>query len=197
MGKTDDDLVEMNETLEKGLGKSLANQLRNVIASLAVDPSADDQEEMREHHIPFIKESIIKVFNLPDSPYAILEHFSFLEKKLARLPQYGIMFHKLNDASYYHNHTRAVHSIDVALVGEKISRNNKLDKKFIDTMILLGLLHDIATPAWGDTTMKIFRDLSEELNFQKFLGYYPEVGEFISDVFHITIDELAPFVKNE
>ena len=52
-------------------------------------------------------------------------------------------------------HDRLDHSLVVAMVSEKIFRRNGYDEQTINRGIIAGLLHDIATPALGDSTKSL------------------------------------------
>lgn len=165
---------------------------------------SDDQDKPKrekwstEYVIPYIKNLIVTVFNKENSPYKILDRFLMeLAAKVKFLPQYGIIYHTLEGIKYQHNHDRKIHSIDVSLLLERIAFANNLSKKETILLILAGLLHDIATPVWGDVTMKIFKDLKEEDNFEMFMCHYPEIVDVIQKEFWISIQQLASCIKNE
>lgn len=144
-----------------------------------------------------ITHHIIKSEN-PNNPYHILtKNLDFL-KKLEGLFQYGVNIQPLDkNTTYLHSHNRYVHSLDVACNIELIMRNNGFSEKDITKWIILGLLHDIATPAFGDLTMKAFPQLKEEESFSTYMQYYPKVVEYIQSHFDISLEELQSWVKNE
>jgi hypothetical protein len=90
-----------------------------------------------------------------------------------------------------------MHSLDVALYLEKIGYNNHVPKEMLTLLILSGQLHDIATPLGGDITKHALFGLDEEENFTEYLSHYPEVITFISENYHISIDELQKCIQNE
>lgn len=62
-----------------------------------------------------------------------------------------------------HHHTRFDHSLVVALTTEQILRQNGASLDQINTGIVAGLFHDIATPALGDATKQLDpKNLNEE-----------------------------------
>lgn len=164
--------------------------------SLWHDSLWEEQWEM-EYHIPYIVHSLITVLESENNPYLFFESFRELWTKLDGLPQYGILSHNLDGAEYYHGHNRKIHSLDVAFLLEKIGYTNRLTVKEIVILIFVWLLHDIATPAWWDTTMKVLKDLKEEANFKKFLDYYPAFGDALLKTYWITVEELIPYINNE
>lgn len=61
------------------------------------------------------------------------------------------------------NHTRLDHTLTVALVGEEILKQNGVPQNQINLYIIAALLHDIATPAYGDATKQVdIKNLHEE-----------------------------------
>lgn len=70
-------------------------------------------------------------------------------------------------------------------------------EKDIIKLILVWLLHDIATPAFGDATKKAFKDMHEEKDFLDYMKkHHSELCESIYTLFDISIEELAEYVKN-
>jgi HD superfamily phosphohydrolase len=60
-------------------------------------------------------------------------------------------------------HSRFDHSLTVALIVEQILKQNGIPQEQIDLGIIAGILHDIATPAYGDATKQIdIKNLDEE-----------------------------------
>jgi HD superfamily phosphohydrolase len=60
-------------------------------------------------------------------------------------------------------HSRFDHSLTVALIIEQILKQNGLPQDQVDLGIIAGILHDIATPAYGDATKQIdMENLHEE-----------------------------------
>lgn len=60
-------------------------------------------------------------------------------------------------------HTRLDHTLTVALIGEEILKQNGIPKDQINLYIVAALLHDIATPAYGDATKQVdMKNLHEE-----------------------------------
>lgn len=94
------------------------------------------------------------------------------------------------------SHDRFDHSLVVAMVIERILRNNYATPKEIITGIFAGLGHDLATPAHGDATMQIDPDnLSEEENWQNMLSENGGIEVFKK--YGIDIDEMGKIIKNE
>lgn len=61
------------------------------------------------------------------------------------------------------SHTRLDHSLTVALITEEILKQNGIPQDQIDLGIIAALLHDIATPAYGDATKQVdMKNLHEE-----------------------------------
>jgi HD superfamily phosphohydrolase len=60
-------------------------------------------------------------------------------------------------------HSRLDHTLTVALITEEILRQNGFSQKEINIGIVAALLHDIATPAYGDATKQVdMKNLHEE-----------------------------------
>lgn len=93
-------------------------------------------------------------------------------------------------------HTRLDHSFTVAIVMEKILRQNGFEDAEINVGIIAGLIHDIATPACGDATKKIDPEaLDEEKFWWKTIG---EKGqEFITDELGIAKETVDDIIKNK
>lgn len=61
------------------------------------------------------------------------------------------------------NHTRLDHTLTVALITEEILKQNGIPQDQINLAIVAALLHDIATPAYGDATKQVdIKNLDEE-----------------------------------
>jgi len=60
-------------------------------------------------------------------------------------------------------HSRLDHSLTVALINEQILKQNGMPQDQINLVVIAGILHDIATPAYGDATKQIdIKSLDEE-----------------------------------
>ena len=60
-------------------------------------------------------------------------------------------------------HSRLDHALTVALINEEILKQNGLPQDKVDLGIIAALLHDIATPAYGDATKQVdIKKLHEE-----------------------------------
>jgi HD superfamily phosphohydrolase len=67
-------------------------------------------------------------------------------------------------------HSRLDHTLVVALLVEEILKQNKFPQDQINLGIVAGLLHDIATPAYGDATKQVdVKNLHEEDHWRKAL----------------------------
>lgn len=62
-------------------------------------------------------------------------------------------------------HNRYEHSFMVGLIVGEILKSNGFSRKDINTGIVAGLIHDIATPAFGDVSKKIDPKALNEENF--------------------------------
>jgi HD superfamily phosphohydrolase len=90
-------------------------------------------------------------------------------------------------------HSRLDHSLTVALITEEILRQNGFSQDQINRGIVASLLHDIATPAYGDATKQVdIKNLHEEdhwwnvldnnaKNFIKQFGTKEEIHEIIKN----------------
>lgn len=133
-----------------------------------------------------------------NNPYHILSHNSAFRKKLAGLFQYGVDLQPIGEHTLHiHHHNRLMHSLDTAVNTEIIMRNNRFPEEKIQKAVLAALLHDIATPAFGDLTMKFFPQLKEETGFSKYMAYYPEKSAYIQQHWNISVDQLQSWIKNE
>ena len=90
-----------------------------------------------------------------------------------------------------YSHDRLDHSLTVALVAEKMLRQNRLPEDKINLGILAGFLHDIATPAHGDPVKYLDPEtLNEETHWletldeksKKFLGQFGAAGEAMDEI---------------
>lgn len=92
-------------------------------------------------------------------------------------------------------HTREDHSYVVARVGELMLRRNGFPESEINKAVIAYMMHDIATPALGDATMKMDEEnLSEEDNFRKVIG---EKEQRLFEKYGTSVDEIVSIVKNE
>lgn len=93
------------------------------------------------------------------------------------------------------DHDRFGHTISVATVAEYIGKNNLLSADNLNLLIASSLLHDIATPAHGDATMKIDpENLDEEENLRASVP--SETIQALSR-YGISINDVEKTVKNE
>ena len=91
--------------------------------------------------------------------------------------------------------SRWFHSFEVPIILEAILRRNDMTQDKIDMAIIAGLLHDIATPALGDASRKVFpEELDEETNWQELLGV--EGRKFLSE-YNMDVDSLERIIKNK
>jgi HD-GYP domain-containing protein (c-di-GMP phosphodiesterase class II) len=98
-----------------------------------------------------------------DNPYSVLTEVAPFYKKLAGLLQYGVDIQPIDKHTIYvHHHNRLVHSFDTACNIELIMRNNGFSEEDIKKAVIAWCLHDVATPSFGDLTMKAFPQLKEE-----------------------------------
>lgn len=93
------------------------------------------------------------------------------------------------------DHDRFGHTIGVATVAEYIGINNSLSSDNLNLLVASSLLHDIATPAHGDATMKIDpENLDEEENLRD--AIFPETIQSLLK-YDISLEDVEKVVKNE
>ncbi len=95
----------------------------------------------------------------------------------------------------YH-HTRFDHSFTVALVVEKILRQNGFPEEEINIGIIAGIIHDIATPAHGDATKKVDPEALDEEKFW-WEAIDKKGRDFITQKLKIPKETLGKIIKNE
>lgn len=94
-----------------------------------------------------------------------------------------------------YSHDRLDHSLTVALVAEKILRQNRLPEDKINLGILAGLLHDIATPAHGDPVKYLDPEaLNEETHWFETLDKYSRL--FLTQ-FGATEELMSAIINNQ
>lgn len=92
------------------------------------------------------------------------------------------------------SHTRLGHSLLVGMVMEHILMRNQMSIEVVNKGIAAGLLHDIATPAWGDPIMFIDpKNLNEENRWREFLT---DRGQRVLSHYEITPEELDGIITN-
>ncbi|EKD25559.1 MAG: hypothetical protein ACD_80C00019G0001 [uncultured bacterium (gcode 4)] len=144
-----------------------------------------------------IKHHIIKSED-PKNPYNVITQIPEFMKKLSGLLQYGVDIQPIaKDTTYIHSHTRYVHSLDTACNIEIIMRNNWFTEEEIKKAIIACCLHDVATPAFGDLTMKAFPTLKEENWFSDYMAHYPERVAEIEKTFDVSLSEIHTWIKNQ
>ncbi len=132
------------------------------------------------------------------NPYYVLTEVAQFYKKLSWLLQYGVDVQPIDkNTIYIHHHNRLVHSFDTACNIELIMRNNDFSEEEIKNAVIAGCLHDIATPSFGDLTMKAFPQLKEEQGFSTYMAHYPEISDRVQSHFHTSLEELQSRIKNE
>ncbi len=72
------------------------------------------------------------------------------------------------DVTYFpYSHSRLDHSLCVGKGMEIVFQNNGFDQQSVDKAVFIGLIHDIATPAFGDAAISVdFTRLNEEDNWR-------------------------------
>ena len=134
----------------------------------------------------------------PNNPYNVITQIPKFMKKLMGLFQYGVDVQPIEkNTTYIHHHNRYVHSLDTACNIELIMRNNSFSEEEIKKAIIACCLHDVATPVFGDLTMKAFPKLKEENGFSDYMAYYPERVAEIEKTFNLSITELHSWIKNQ
>ena len=92
-------------------------------------------------------------------------------------------------------HTRYDHSLLAARIAELILKNNNYPETKVNQGIVTALVHDLATPAFGDPTKTLDSEaLDEERNLKKFLEYF-DISSLSS--YGFDIDEAARAVSGE
>lgn len=92
-------------------------------------------------------------------------------------------------------HGREDHSYVVARLGELILRRNGYPEDEINRAVIAFLMHDIATPALGDATMKLDpTNLSEEDNFRATIG---DREKALFAKYGTNVDEVEAIIKNK
>lgn len=107
----------------------------------------------------------------------------------------------LEEKNIYHllgehfHHTRFFHSLVLARTLELMMRRNHFQPREINLAIASSLVHDLATPAYGDPTKEIDPEaLDEEKNLEKFF-LENKIGDFTK--YGFTNQEILHVVKNE
>lgn len=101
------------------------------------------------------------------------------------------------DVQHYQEfaHGREDHSYVVAKLGELILRHNGYSEEEINKAVIAFLMHDIATPALGDATMKLDpANLSEEENFRAIVS---DKEKALFAKYGTNVDEVEAIIKNE
>ncbi len=107
----------------------------------------------------------------------------------------AVNFHTPGVTYFMSNHSRLDHSLVVGMVMEHILRRNKFSEGDVNTGIAAGLLHDIATPAWGDAVMAIdIKNLHEEAAWREFLT---PAGEDVLRKHGVTPGNLDDAIRNQ
>lgn len=92
------------------------------------------------------------------------------------------------------NHTRFHHSLVVALVMEKILRQNSFDQNNLTQGIVAALVHDRGTPALGDATKSLDGEaLDEELHWADEL---PQTAEELIKKHGLEKEEIGSIIQN-
>lgn len=92
------------------------------------------------------------------------------------------------------NHSRFHHSLVVALVMEKILRQNSFDQNNLTHGIVAALVHDRGTPALGDATKSLDKEaLDEELHWADEL---PQTAEELIKKYGLKKEEIDSIVRN-
>jgi len=93
---------------------------------------------LMKHNIPYIKKSLVTILTNPPSPYHLVhEYYHPLANKLQNLPQYGVNMHSFGDNYLtFHTHNRFQHSLDVALLLERIAHNLQLPGNITNFLII-------------------------------------------------------------
>lgn len=95
-----------------------------------------------------------------------------------------------------YSHTRYDHSLVVALVSEQILKQNGFPQEDINLGVIAGLVHDIATPGYGDATKKVDPEaLDEEKFWWEALGKKGQ--DFLTQKLGISKEKLGPIIKNK
>ena len=106
-------------------------------------------------HLPY---SDFSIYVPEDSIYPEAFHNLPLGR-LANVKQLSLLSYVGPDPDQTHflefNHDRFDHSLTVALIAERILRQNDIPQEQVNTVIIASLLHDIATPAYGDATKQL------------------------------------------
>lgn len=100
-------------------------------------------------------------------------------RRMGGISQLGYLFPKDDRIDHKHQkvfylppafpHTRWLHSLTTAILAELILTRNDFSFNARAPFVLAAGSHDIATPAGGDSTMRIEKDLSEEKNYSQVL----------------------------
>ncbi len=135
------------------------------------------------------------------SPYEFVRsEIPSWQARLSRIQQYGSSLQMVggeaNGMYVMHHHTRHLHSIDTGLNMEVILRANNFRNEAVRVATLCGLLHDIATPLFGDIAKKEIPGLSEEVNFELYLSRNPDFQQELPHKFGIGVDFLKEWICN-
>lgn len=190
--------IEMHDDVsQKNL--QTVEELFNVLSSTqSSEYEKDFYEPLYEVNHPLSSFEHLTIKESDNNPYTLVASNPVFAK-LLKLLQYGIDMHPIwnHGTIYLSNHTRGLHSLDVAFNYEMIARWLKLPEREISLGIIASLLHDVATPAFGDITMKAIPDLKEEQNFVEYMKKYPELCNTIEAEYGITIEEVWDIVNSK
>ena len=148
-----------------------------------------------------------------NSPYMRVGEFFPGWHRLGQLAQYGTKMQHVGatgEVVACHEHTRHLHTLDVALHVEIMGRTLGLCDREIHLLVWAALGHDYATPSMGDIAKQFFGIRSEEMVFAPYLDKQiercfsdnpdqakAEIARKLLDEYEITIGEIHSIIRGD
>ena len=185
----------------------------DVIDREGTKPTQEDENDSMSLTTPYASWGQIWLQETTKSPYTRVDEFFPGWHRLEKLAQYGTRMQHVGSAgevTSYHDHTRHLHTLDVALHAEIMARTLGLADQEINLLVWAALGHDYATPSMGDIAKQFFGIRNEEMVFAPYLekqierhfpddtdGARAEITQKLLDEYGITIGEIHSIIRGD